>query len=139
MDETGLFGLLSENAGFLALNCVGSQRVVQISSEFILLFSILGKFGADIASIPAPALYCIFFAYVGSAASQSSWACLCPGISMTTQLSDDMVQFTATEDGQNIKLARERLCSSMLCSLMTWSMSLSIGSFCCRGDGLFAG
>ncbi|XP_071902370.1 nucleobase-ascorbate transporter 6-like [Coffea arabica] len=69
MDETGLFGLLSENAGFLALNCVGSQRVVQISSEFILLFSILGKFGADIASIPAPALYCIFFAYVGSAVS----------------------------------------------------------------------
>ncbi|KAM0942640.1 putative xanthine/uracil/vitamin C permease [Dioscorea sansibarensis] len=35
----------------------------------MIFFSILGKFGAVFASIPAPiiaALYCIFFAYVGS-------------------------------------------------------------------------
>uniref|UniRef100_A0A2P2NMQ8 Nucleobase-ascorbate transporter 6 n=1 Tax=Rhizophora mucronata TaxID=61149 RepID=A0A2P2NMQ8_RHIMU len=36
----------------------------------MIFFSILGKFGAVFASIPAPivaALYCLFFAYVGSA------------------------------------------------------------------------
>jgi nucleobase transporter 1/2 len=35
----------------------------------MIFFSILGKFGAVFASIPAPiiaALYCLFFAYVGS-------------------------------------------------------------------------
>ncbi|KAJ8439504.1 hypothetical protein Cgig2_007021 [Carnegiea gigantea] len=74
-----------ENAGLLALTHVGSRRVVQIAAGFMLFFSILGqselryltghrdtacKFGAVFASIPAPmvaALYCIFFAYVGSA------------------------------------------------------------------------
>ncbi|KAJ9187617.1 hypothetical protein P3X46_003047 [Hevea brasiliensis] len=43
--------------------------VVQISAGFMIFFSILGKFGAVFASIPAPivaALYCLFFAYVGS-------------------------------------------------------------------------
>ncbi|KAK2428334.1 Nucleobase-ascorbate transporter 7 [Trifolium repens] len=59
-----------ENAGLLALTRVGSRRVVQISAGFMIFFSILGKFGAVIASIPAPivaALYCLFFSYVGSA------------------------------------------------------------------------
>ncbi|GLT50169.1 hypothetical protein SLA2020_236750 [Shorea laevis] len=59
-----------ENAGLLALTRVGSRRVVQISAGFMIFFSILGKFGAVFASIPAPiiaALYCVFFAYVGSA------------------------------------------------------------------------
>ncbi|KAF7135413.1 hypothetical protein RHSIM_Rhsim08G0168900 [Rhododendron simsii] len=59
----------SENAGLLALTRVGSRRVVQISAGFMIFFSILGKFGAVFASIPAPivaALYCVFFAYVGS-------------------------------------------------------------------------
>ncbi|XP_058112148.1 nucleobase-ascorbate transporter 6-like [Magnolia sinica] len=72
----GLFGTVSgstvsvENAGLLALTRVGSRRVVQISAGFMLFFSVLGKFGAIFASIPAPiiaALYCLFFAYVGSA------------------------------------------------------------------------
>ncbi|KAJ0960398.1 hypothetical protein J5N97_001760 [Dioscorea zingiberensis] len=71
----GLFGtgngssVSVENAGLLALTRVGSRRVVQISAGFMIFFSILGKFGAVFASIPAPiiaALYCIFFAYVGS-------------------------------------------------------------------------
>ncbi|KAF8039952.1 hypothetical protein BT93_B2233 [Corymbia citriodora subsp. variegata] len=72
----GIFGtgigssVTAENAGLLALTRVGSRRVVQISAGFMIFFSILGKFGAVFASIPAPiiaALYCLFFAYVGSA------------------------------------------------------------------------
>ncbi|URE35467.1 Permease family [Musa troglodytarum] len=72
----GLFGTVNgssvsvENAGLLALTRVGSRRVVQISAGFMIFFSILGKFGAVFASIPAPifaALYCLFFAYVGAA------------------------------------------------------------------------
>ncbi|KAJ0965416.1 hypothetical protein J5N97_026554 [Dioscorea zingiberensis] len=71
----GLFGTANgssvsvENAGLLALTRVGSRRVVQISAGFMIFFSILGKFGAIFASIPAPivaALYCLFFAYVGA-------------------------------------------------------------------------
>ncbi|VFQ95671.1 unnamed protein product [Cuscuta campestris] len=72
---SGLFGtgagssVSIENAGLLALTRVGSRRVVQISAGFMIFFSILGKFGAVFASIPAPivaALYCLFFAYVGA-------------------------------------------------------------------------
>ncbi|KAK4758864.1 hypothetical protein SAY87_020165 [Trapa incisa] len=72
----GIFGtgigssVAVENAGLLALTRVGSRRVVQISAGFMIFFSILGKFGAVFASIPSPiiaALYCLFFAYVGSA------------------------------------------------------------------------
>ncbi|GFZ07801.1 Xanthine/uracil permease family protein [Actinidia rufa] len=70
---SGMFGTVTgssvsiENAaGLLALTRVGSRRVVQISAGFMIFFSILGKFGAVFASIPAPivgALYCLFFAY----------------------------------------------------------------------------
>ncbi|XP_057950731.1 nucleobase-ascorbate transporter 6 [Malania oleifera] len=72
---SALFGTVNgssvsvENAGLLALTRVGSRRVVQISAGFMIFFSILGKFGAVFASIPPPifaALYCLFFAYVGS-------------------------------------------------------------------------
>ncbi|CAH8280613.1 unnamed protein product [Arabidopsis lyrata] len=72
---SGLFGtgagssVSVENAGLLALTRVGSRRVVQIAAGFMIFFSILGKFGAVFASIPAPiiaALYCLFFAYVGA-------------------------------------------------------------------------
>ncbi|KAF2535976.1 hypothetical protein F2Q68_00021056 [Brassica cretica] len=72
---SGLFGtgigssVSVENAGLLALTKVGSRRVVQISAGFMIFFSILGKFGAVFASIPAPivaALFCLFFAYVGA-------------------------------------------------------------------------
>ncbi|XP_024990249.1 nucleobase-ascorbate transporter 6-like [Cynara cardunculus var. scolymus] len=73
---SGIFGtgngssVSVENAGLLGLTRVGSRRVVQISAGFMIFFSILGKFGAVFASIPAPivaGLYCLFFAYVGSA------------------------------------------------------------------------
>ncbi|XP_020112426.1 nucleobase-ascorbate transporter 7-like isoform X2 [Ananas comosus] len=69
----GLFGTANgssvsvENAGLLGLTRVGSRRVVQISAGFMIFFSLLGKFGAAFASIPAPifaALYCLLFAYV---------------------------------------------------------------------------
>ncbi|CAL5444690.1 unnamed protein product [Camellia sinensis] len=72
---SGLFGTVNgssvsiENAGLLGLTRVGSRRVVQISAGFMIFFSILGKFGAVFASIPAPivaSLYCLLFAYVGS-------------------------------------------------------------------------
>ncbi|KAL8140780.1 hypothetical protein V2J09_006801 [Rumex salicifolius] len=72
---SGLFGTSSgtsvsvENAGLLVLTRIGTRRVVQISAGFMIFFSILGKFGAVLASIPPPifaALYCLFFAYVGS-------------------------------------------------------------------------
>ncbi|KAL8154205.1 hypothetical protein V2J09_011965 [Rumex salicifolius] len=72
---SGLFGTVTgtsvsvENAGLLTLTRVGSRRVVQISAGFMIFFSILGKFGAVFASVPPPiiaALYCLFFAYVGS-------------------------------------------------------------------------
>ncbi|KAL7085329.1 hypothetical protein ACP275_14G275700 [Erythranthe tilingii] len=59
-----------ENAGLLALTKAGSRRVVQISSLFMIFFSVLGKFGAIFASIPSPimaASYCMFFGYVSSA------------------------------------------------------------------------
>ncbi|CAI9757483.1 unnamed protein product [Fraxinus pennsylvanica] len=72
---SGLFGtgngtsVAVENVGLIGLTRVGSRRVVQISAGFMIFFSVLGKFGAVFASIPAPifaALYCVFFAYVGS-------------------------------------------------------------------------
>ncbi|KAJ4848177.1 N alpha-acetyl-transferase [Turnera subulata] len=59
-----------ENAGLLGLSRVGSRRVIQVSAGFMLFFSVLGKFGAVLASIPLPifaALYCVLFAYVASA------------------------------------------------------------------------
>ncbi|XP_042056543.1 nucleobase-ascorbate transporter 7-like [Salvia splendens] len=72
---SGIFGtgtgssVSVENAGLLGLTRVGSRRVIQISAGFMLFFSILAKFGAVFASIPAPivaALYCLLFAYVGA-------------------------------------------------------------------------
>nr|XP_018629974.1 nucleobase-ascorbate transporter 4-like isoform X2 [Nicotiana tomentosiformis]XP_018629975.1 nucleobase-ascorbate transporter 4-like isoform X2 [Nicotiana tomentosiformis] len=72
----GLWGTASgstvsvENVGLLALTRVGSRRVIQISAIFMLFFSVLGKFGAVVASIPLPiigALYCVLFALMSSA------------------------------------------------------------------------
>ncbi|XP_075498231.1 nucleobase-ascorbate transporter 1 isoform X1 [Primulina tabacum] len=72
---SGLFGTCSgstvsvENVGLLGLTRVGSRRVVQISSAFMIFFAIFGKFGAVFASIPFPifaAFYCVLFGLVGS-------------------------------------------------------------------------
>ncbi|KAM3342178.1 putative nucleobase-ascorbate transporter 10 isoform X1 [Capsicum galapagoense] len=60
----------AENAGLLAMTRVGSRRTVQISAGFMIFFSIFGKFGAILASIPVSimaAIYCIFFGYISSA------------------------------------------------------------------------
>ncbi|KAL6012963.1 Nucleobase-ascorbate transporter 6 [Asimina triloba] len=62
----GMFG----TANGSTVSVVGSRRVTQIAAGFMLFFSVLGKFGAVFASIPMPivaALYCVLFAYVGSA------------------------------------------------------------------------
>ncbi|KAI4342313.1 hypothetical protein MLD38_026953 [Melastoma candidum] len=59
-----------ENTGLLGLTRIGSRRVVQISAGYMLFFSILGKFGALIASIPLPivaALFCVLYSYVAAA------------------------------------------------------------------------
>ncbi|KAJ4964680.1 hypothetical protein NE237_016529 [Protea cynaroides] len=58
-----------ENVGLLGLTHVGSRRVVQISTAFMIFFSIFGKFGAFFASIPLPmfaAIYCILFGLVAA-------------------------------------------------------------------------
>ncbi|XP_012451047.1 nucleobase-ascorbate transporter 3 [Gossypium raimondii] len=71
----GLFGSLVgttasvENVGLLGLTHIGSRRVVQISTGFMIFFSIFGKFGAFFASIPLPifaAIYCILLGIVAA-------------------------------------------------------------------------
>uniref|UniRef100_A0A7N0SXN4 Nucleobase-ascorbate transporter 3 n=1 Tax=Kalanchoe fedtschenkoi TaxID=63787 RepID=A0A7N0SXN4_KALFE len=58
-----------ENVGLLGFTRIGSRRVVQISSAFMIFFSIFGKFGAFFASIPLPifaAIYCVLFGLVAA-------------------------------------------------------------------------
>lgn len=58
-----------ENVGLLGLTHVGSRRVVQVSTAFMIFFSIFGKFGAFFASIPLPifaAIYCVLFGIVAA-------------------------------------------------------------------------
>ncbi|XP_073147705.1 nucleobase-ascorbate transporter 3 [Henckelia pumila] len=71
----GIFGSIVgttasvENVGLLGLTRVGSRRVVQISTAFMIFFSIFGKFGAFFASIPLPifaAIYCILYGFVAA-------------------------------------------------------------------------
>ncbi|KAK9270002.1 hypothetical protein L1049_025575 [Liquidambar formosana] len=71
----GIFGTVVgttasvENVGLLGLTHIGSRRVVQISTAFMIFFSIFGKFGAFFASIPLPifaAIYCVLFGIVAA-------------------------------------------------------------------------
>ncbi|XP_008792697.2 nucleobase-ascorbate transporter 3 [Phoenix dactylifera] len=71
----GIFGAAAgssasiENVGLLGLTRVGSRRVVEISTGFMIFFSIFGKFGAFFASIPFPifaAMYCVLFGIVAA-------------------------------------------------------------------------
>ncbi|XP_031405434.1 nucleobase-ascorbate transporter 3 isoform X2 [Punica granatum] len=58
-----------ENVGLLGLTGIGSRRVIQISTAFMIFFSIFGKFGAFFASIPLPifgAIYCIVLGIVAA-------------------------------------------------------------------------
>ncbi|KAL9238537.1 hypothetical protein vseg_012942 [Gypsophila vaccaria] len=72
----GAFGAITgavasvENTGLLGLNRIGSRRVAQIAALFMLFFSVLGKFGMLLATIPLPifaAINCVLYAYVASA------------------------------------------------------------------------
>lgn len=71
----GIFGAVVgttaavENVGLLGLTRVGSRRAVQISTAFMIFFSIFGKFGAFFASIPLPifaAIYCVLYGIVAA-------------------------------------------------------------------------
>lgn len=71
----GIFGSIVgttasvENVGLLGLTHIGSRRVVQISTGFMIFFSIFGKFGAFFASIPLPifaAIYCVLLGIVAA-------------------------------------------------------------------------
>lgn len=71
----GIFGAAAgstvsvENIGLLGLTRIGSRRVVQLSTGFMIFFSIFGKFGAFFASIPFPifaAIYCVLFGLVAA-------------------------------------------------------------------------
>ncbi|KAJ4701822.1 Nucleobase-ascorbate transporter [Melia azedarach] len=71
----GIFGSIVgttasvENVGLLGLTHIGSRRVVQISTAFMIFFSIFGKFGAFFASIPLPifaAIYCVLLGIVAA-------------------------------------------------------------------------
>ncbi|KAI3990340.1 hypothetical protein MKX01_037679 [Papaver californicum] len=71
----GLFGAVVgtdvsvENVGLLGLTRVGSRRVVQISTVFMIFFSIFGKFGTFFASIPFPifaAIHCVLFGHISA-------------------------------------------------------------------------
>ncbi|KAK3423098.1 hypothetical protein EUGRSUZ_F00033 [Eucalyptus grandis] len=56
-----------ENIGLLGVTRIGSRRMVQISTAFMIFFSIFGKFGAFFASIPLPifgAIYCVVLGIV---------------------------------------------------------------------------
>ncbi|XP_059453535.1 nucleobase-ascorbate transporter 3 [Corylus avellana] len=58
-----------ENVGLLGVTHIGSRRAVQISTAFMLFFSIFGKFGAFFASIPLSifaAMYCVLFGMVAA-------------------------------------------------------------------------
>lgn len=80
----GVFGTFTgatvapENAGLIGLTRVGSRRVIQISSAFMIFFALFGKFGGIIASIPQPivaAILCVTFGtVVGTGISQLQFA-----------------------------------------------------------------
>lgn len=71
----GIFGSITgntasvENVGLLGLTRIGSRRVVQISTGFMIFFAIFGKFGAFFASIPLPifaGVYCVLLGIVAA-------------------------------------------------------------------------
>lgn len=60
----------SENVGAIGLTGVGSRRVVQVAASFMILLSIIGKFGALFASLPTPivgGLFCVMFGMITGA------------------------------------------------------------------------
>ena len=59
----------SENIGAIALTGVGSRRVVQAGALLMIVFGMLGKFGALFTTIPQPivgGMYCAMFGMIAS-------------------------------------------------------------------------
>lgn len=57
----------SENIGAIGLTGVGSRRVVQAGAILMLVFGVLGKFGALFTTIPQPivgGMYCVMFGMI---------------------------------------------------------------------------
>ncbi|KAJ7526363.1 hypothetical protein O6H91_16G003300 [Diphasiastrum complanatum] len=72
----GLFGTLTgptvsvENAGLVGITRVGSRHTAQLAAAFMIVLSVLGKFGGVIASIPQPivaALICVLHGVLATA------------------------------------------------------------------------
>jgi solute carrier family 23 (nucleobase transporter), member 1 len=71
---TGVFGgfastSYTENIGLVALTKVASRTVVYTAAGFLILLGLIAKFGAVIATIPAPivgGLYCVLFGLIAS-------------------------------------------------------------------------
>jgi solute carrier family 23 (nucleobase transporter), member 1 len=71
---TGVFGgfastSYTENIGLVALTKVASRRVVYIAAGILIVFGLIAKFGAVVATIPPPivgGLYCTLFGLIAS-------------------------------------------------------------------------
>jgi solute carrier family 23 (nucleobase transporter), member 1 len=71
---TGIFGgfastSYTENIGLVALTKVASRTVVYVAAGLLILLGLIAKFGAVIATIPAPivgGLYCTLFGLIAS-------------------------------------------------------------------------
>jgi uracil-xanthine permease len=75
---TGLLGgfsstSYSENIGLIGITKVASRRVVQIAAVVLIVFGVIGKFGALAATIPGPViggLYCALFGLISAVGIQ---------------------------------------------------------------------
>ncbi|GMH04061.1 hypothetical protein Nepgr_005900 [Nepenthes gracilis] len=108
-----------ENVGLLGLTRVGSRRVVQISTAFMIFFSIFGKFGAFFASIPLPifaAIYCVLFGIVAAV-----------GISF--------VQFTNNNSMRNLYVLGLTLFLGISIPYYFWSYTTSTSNGPVKTDG----
>lgn len=69
----GMFGTsngttsYSENIGAISVTKVGARRVIQAAGALMIVFSLIGKFGAAFICIPEPivgGIFCVVFATV---------------------------------------------------------------------------
>lgn len=57
----------SENIGAISVTKVGARRVIQAAGALMIIFSLIGKFGAAFICIPEPivgGIFCVVFATV---------------------------------------------------------------------------
>jgi solute carrier family 23 (nucleobase transporter), member 1 len=77
---SGVFGgfsstSYSENIGLVAITRVASRYVVMIAAGFLVLLGLVAKFGAVVATIPAPivgGLYCTLFGLIAAIGMQAA-------------------------------------------------------------------